>query len=479
MGTIWIREFSGGLDTRKLPETTPGGALIRARDCHINRGGEVEQRADFILHTTLPDGTVGFAATPDSLVVFGHQVSPPAGMPAGIAYQQLAHPSGEALVDVPYWHRYRGKVQAVGEFVDGSRYLFADGARITDSNAPPNLSGSGAPVALLTHAQKLYAIAGSGLYFSAVADNTDFGDGVGAGDGFKDLSTHAYNSEELTAIALYDQYVAVFARKVVQIWVLDPDDALDQLAQTLVNTGSLAPRAVTQFGDGDLFYLSQTGVRSLRARDSSNTAATTDIGSPIDILLRDVLDTASASAIYRAIGVIEPRDGRYWLAINDTIYVFSFFSQSKVSAWSEYRPGFPIDHMFEFNDRIWIRSGNAIYVYGSVTGPFQYSDTVTPEVWLPYLDGDDPTRAKTITGVDAALRGTWEVRIGMDVNDDTASDRIAVISRTTYNDEGIDAVGEATHISPRFIGRAPESATKPAKLASAVIHYRSDKREDS
>ena len=45
MGTIWIREFTGGLDARRLPETTPGGVLIKGIDGHINRGGEFEQRA--------------------------------------------------------------------------------------------------------------------------------------------------------------------------------------------------------------------------------------------------------------------------------------------------------------------------------------------------------------------------------------------------------------------------------------------------
>ena len=47
MGTIWVREFTGGLDVRRLPETSPGGTLMRGLDCHITRGGEVEQRAVF------------------------------------------------------------------------------------------------------------------------------------------------------------------------------------------------------------------------------------------------------------------------------------------------------------------------------------------------------------------------------------------------------------------------------------------------
>jgi hypothetical protein len=43
MSTIWIKEFIGGLDTRRMPATTPGGVLLRGVDGHITRGGEFEK----------------------------------------------------------------------------------------------------------------------------------------------------------------------------------------------------------------------------------------------------------------------------------------------------------------------------------------------------------------------------------------------------------------------------------------------------
>src|SRR5206468_3229300 len=63
MGSIWVKEFTGGLDTRRLPETSPGGTLVKAIDGHINRGGEFEQRAAFVPVFPLPKGTVGLAFT--------------------------------------------------------------------------------------------------------------------------------------------------------------------------------------------------------------------------------------------------------------------------------------------------------------------------------------------------------------------------------------------------------------------------------
>ena len=480
MGTTWIREFTGGLDTRRIPEASPGGTLMRATDCHVNRGGELEQRADFVEYWEAPANTcVGFAHTPDSKVVFGHVASAPSGLPSDFTYQQLQHPSGEALTNVPFATLFKGKVQAIGEFADGSAYMFYDGARVTDANAPPNLSGSSSPRALLTYQQKMYAAAGPVLFFSAVDDSTDFGAGTGTGDGFIDMSTHSNGSEDLVAIARYDEFAAIFADRVIQIWYFDPDPNLSRQNQVLNNTGTVAPRSVTQFGDGDVYYLDRGGIRSLRARDSSNSAATTDIGSAIDAIIAEAMETLGDAVTSKAIGVIEPRDGRFWLSIGDTIYVFSYFSSSRVSAWTQYKPGFTVDHMFVADNRVWLRSGDKFYVYGGTGAQYQYSDSVQAEAWSPYLDAGAPTVRKHIGGVDAAVRGEWQIRIATDPNDESVSDIVANVVDTTYNQEPIPAQGEGTHISLRFKSMAARSATKPAVLSAAVIHHDFDAEEDS
>lgn len=478
MGTIWIREFKGGLDVRRVAEMSPGGTLMRARDCHLTRGGEIEQRADFAAVYSLPAAlTKSLASTPDGLVVFGHQSAPT--LPSGVSYQRLQHPSGEALSRVLHWTLYKSKIAAVAEFADGSRHVFYDGTIISDANAPPTVDGS-LPTALLTNVEKLFIASGETLFFSAVGDATDFGAGAGAGEGFVVMSTHAQGSEDLTGVARYDEYTAVFSKRVVQIWFFDPDPTVSTQAQTLNNTGCVAPRSLTQFGDGDLFYLDLTGVRSLRARDSSNSAATTDIGSPIDPIVTAAMASLGDEVTSRSIGVIEPRDGRFWLALGDTIYVFSFFSASKVSAWSEYRPGFTVDDMLTWNDRVWLRSGDTIYVYGAVPGAdYAYSDDVTAEAWMPYLDADQPFKAKHVTGIDAALRGTWEVALAMDPTNESAEDRVARVSKTTFGIDRIPAVGTGNHVSMRFRSLAPASASSPAVLASAVIHFERDDEDDS
>lgn len=477
MATIWVREFTGGLDVRRLVETSPGGTLIRAKDCHINRGGEVEQRADFLsLYTAPLSATVGLAQDRNGLIVFGHVASGPGDLPANFRYQQLQHPSGEALVDVPHWTLFEGRVQAIGKFADGTSYLFDDGARVTSVHAPPNLSGSSPPTTLLTYQQKVFAGAGSVMFFSAIGDPTDYNP-ASTGAGFIDMSTHTRGADAITALVRYQQFAAVFSRRTIQIWFLDPDPLLSRQVQVLSNTGVPGPNAVVEFGDSDVFYLDQSGIRSLRARDSSNNAFTTDIGSPIDPLVVGLIcDCPDGNP--RTAAAVEPQDGRVWIAIGSTIFVFSYFPGSKVSAWSTYEPGFAVDDMVVFQDRIYLRSGDSFYVYGSESGPYQYSEATQAEAWLPYLDADRPTQAKLLHGLDVACRGTWELRLAMDPSDTTASDLVARVAETTFQNHRIPAEGEATHISLRAKSLAPAGPNSPAILSSAVIHHSLHRGED-
>lgn len=684
MGTIWVKEFTGGLDTRRMPETTSGGVLIVAKDGHITRGGEFEKRAAFVKVYQNLANTVGLAATRAGLVVFGSG-APPA-LPEGIAYQQIQSPNGSPLARVPSWDLYSGKLYVVGQFLDGSRQHYYDGARVlgwydgrarasfrvvggnvggvakatatiqvtggqsgdTLSNLNVNgvaitngpivhtgnngttaqaianainaftsnpdytatasssvvtitaatpgesengkavngtvsgdfeiagdtiMSGGGAvsqsylneirvngvlitagqiawsqsneatasavaasinthvsnpnysatvagdqvsivaetegagpngyqvsfntssgfqvsPTSLTlqggsdngeaftpgafvaTIGSKVYSVSGPNLHFSGIQQPTKWStDTVGAG--FIDMSSQASGSEELIALARYQNFVAVFAEKIAQIWYIDPNPELNRVAQILNNTGTISPRSVTQFGDNDLFYVDETGVRSLRARDSSNSAATTDTGVPIDTILTEKLRTLNFTERQNVIGLIEPLEGRFWLIVKDVIYVFSFFSGAKVSAWSTYEPGFVIDDAVVYQRRVYLRSGNDIYVYGGLGAEFTYDD-VAAEAWLPYLDANAPTRKKDWNGVDAALEGEWEVRAAMDPTNLETSDLISNVYETTYNSQRISMGGASTHVSLRFKSRGEGYA----RLGAAVIHFEGKADED-
>jgi hypothetical protein len=698
VSTIWVREFTSGLDTRRLPEAANAGVLVVANNGHITRGGEFEQRAAFVPTYSLPAGTVDLFATNTSLTVFGSIAAP--AMPVGVVYQRLQHVDGTTpLLRVLSADLYRGKVYAVGEFADGAIFHFYDGVRVTDwydgraratfrvtsggiapataatgafeitggtndaanridvitidgvslmpgavphtgdnattaaavalainsltsspdyvatsigqrviisaaltgpvangrlisvtlagdvtigglttmnggtdatpatltgmqingvsviaapvlwsasneamasaiasainglSSVPdytatavgnivnvaaatpgaasngfavtfnvanglvltPNLDlvlANGADSAgtyqpgsfVRTISQKVYSTSGPVMHFSGIQTPTKWTTDV-VGAGFIDLSTENSGAEQLTALARYQNYVAVFAGRVVQIWYVDPDPNLNRLFQVLENTGTDSGRSITAFGDADIFYLDVSGLRSLRARDSSNAAATTDIGVPVDDLVVPKLESLTDSERQQVVGLIEPSSGRFWLVMRDKIFVFSFFGEAKVSAWSTYDASyedddgeqvpFAVDAAVVFRRRVYVRAGNTIFTYGGATGA--QHDNVVAEAWLPYLDADDPTRRKQFQGVDAALRGQWQVNAAMLTTNTAAEDKIAVLDVTTFDGGGSVAFDhEATHISLRFRSQGQG----PHKLASCVIHYKGDSDED-
>lgn len=580
MGTIWLKDFKGGLDTRRMPETLPGGSLILGRDGHVNRGGEFEQRAAFVEEYELPDGTVGLGNDRAGLYVFGSDAAPT--MPRGVTYQRLQHPDATTpIFRILSVELFAGKVYVIAEFNDGTIHHFENGTRVTDwqdgrarfsfqvtggtaaskltdltinsvsiigeavdwttshaataeaiaaainnfgstpdytatvvgdrvnilavdPGTTPNgynvvmsvasgltlTPGSGtltnglAPGSVFqsgtfakTNGSKMYVASGPNLHFSGILEPREF-QSSHTGAGFIDMSTEAAGSEALTAIAKYLQYIAVFAGRVTQIWYVDPDPDLNKQQQVLNNMGTLSPRSVTQFGDNDLFFLDESGIRSLKARDSSNAAATTDIGIPVDTLVVEKLKALTPLQRSQVVGLIEPSAGRFWMVFPDEIFVFSFFEGSNISSWSTYTPAvnnvpFTINEAIVFKKKVYLRSGNKIYVYGGLGETVVY-DSTSPVAWTPFLDAGAPAKKKQFNSIDVACEGTWIVRAGMSPRNIEASDKIATVDGTTYEQERVPFEAEATHVSLRFEGVGAGAK----KIAAAAIHFTGDEADD-
>lgn len=336
-----------------------------------------------------------------------------------------------------------------------------------------------------TIGSRVMSVSGSSLFFSGIEQPTEFTT-AGLGAGFLDMSKQAAEATVLQSIGVYYAFVAVFAERVILIYLIDADPTNNKLQQRLLNTGTASPRSVTQFGDSDLFYLDESGVRSIRARDASNAAATTDLGSPVDTLITAKLRALSPLERQNVIGLINPIDKRFWLIFPDQIFVFSFFEGTKISAWTTYNPFYfndagakvliTIDDAAVFNRRVYIRGGDKVFCYGSVATGLATDDT-SAVAWLPFLDGESPTVEKKWTGFDAAVRGVWNVRAGMQPTEAglLIDDEIANISETTFTKPDLAEVGQSTHISMRFASSGPG----PAILSSCAIHYEGEKVSES
>ncbi len=214
-----------------------------------------------------------------------------------------------------------------------------------------------------TFRTKMYTTSGSLLHFSKLDDPTAW-QTTDTGAGFINMSSQAAGSEELTSIEPYYSYLAVFSKENVQIWSMDPDPELNVQIQVLSKTGTYAPRSVESFGQGDVVFLSVQGVRSLKARDSSNAAIASELGAPIDTSVIDYVATLTDAQQESAVAVVEPIDNRYWLAVGNKVYVLSQFASAKIAAWSEYDLGFSVSAFAVKTKRVYARSGDTIYLYG-------------------------------------------------------------------------------------------------------------------
>lgn len=310
---------------------------------------------------------------------------------------------------------------------------------------------------------KMYALSDSLLHFSAVSEPDEWNDGS-LGAGFINLANNATGSEDLKAIANYFDNIAVFAEQAVQIWFVDADEDLNQQIQVVVNTGTIAPNSVVEFGDNDVFYLSLSGIRSLRARDSSNAAFVGDIGNPIDELLAAEI-RSNRLQCERSQAILEPRDGRYFLAIGSNIYVFSYFPSSKVSAWSLYEPGFTVDNWAYDGKQILCRAGNVLYSLGGINGDTYDSSAV--EVQMPFLDAGQAATYKDFYGLDVTCENEWDISVATDPQDITTLESVATVHKTTYGLGRVTMTGYSTHIAPKLTCNKPGAA----KIGNIAIHY--------
>lgn len=368
-----------------------------------------------------------------------------------------------AVAALPQWNR----IYLNGAFATGKKVQFIATPALDPANAiywGATRVNNVTPVTAITFKTKAHITSGSSLFFSGVNQPTKWGDNA-TGSGFINLSNNSGGNEVLTALALYQGNLAAFARRSVQLWGIDTDPANNRQGQVLSNTGTFAPNSVVSVGEIDVFYLSDSGVRSLRARDASNAAVVNDVGTPIDNLILTDISTFTEAQKAACCAIIEPIDGRYWLAIGSKIYVYSYFPNSQVAAWSIYEPGFTVSKFTAKDGRVYARSGNVIYLYGG-TNNDEY-DASTVEVIMPFLDASKPAHQKTLLGVDMTCEGSWQLYIGMDPLAPNARDDLGIISQPTFSLGRVMAAGTGTHFGVRFVN----NTSGYARLANFIAHF--------
>jgi hypothetical protein len=340
-----------------------------------------------------------------------------------------------------------------------------------DPPPPPEVPEVGDPLDMgtfvLAHNFRMWAVKDTLLNFSAPDNPGDWNDALTTGAGFIDMATITSRKPQLVSLADYRGDLAVFGRRHILIWHIDTLIESIYKRQTLHGTGTFAPHSVTPFGEGEVMYLDTSGIRSLRARDSSEAAYAADIGNMIDELVKAKVAASTEDQKYHNFwGVVEPRSGRLWMALYDKIFVLSYYPTSRIAAWTYYDATTrPVSMMNSSDDSIYWRSGNNVMVYGGTAGTTY--DSTEALVRVPYIDGGKPATHKNWTGIDAAVYGTWAIRGSFDPMVPAALDLLATITKSTYAQQKIAVNGESPAVSLEF----RTSFVGPAKLSNVSVHY--------
>lgn len=454
-----VVDFKEGLDVRKTPLTAPGGSLRILENAVLNQGGEIEKRQAFVPMTTMPPDYTYLFGQGHGLHAFG--VNTTAAIPAGtlpvpITTHNLAA-APETIVQLLDVEAYDDKFFVCGRGASGTTYCWYNNVLVLEADGSFSHG-----TYVRTWRSKMFRVDGKYLRFSGVNNpaQNDPASVTEPGAGFINMALNDADGEHLVSMEVYYNNMAVMARLQTQLWALDPDLTKDTLSQ-LLRIGIVAPRSIVQFGTGDVLFLSDSGVRSLKAQYINLAASVSDVGSAIDLLLIPVIRGITGNDLDKVDAVVQPIQGRYWLTINDTIYVLSYFIAGSITAWSTFKPGFNVRHFAVVENMVFCddTAGN-IYLYGGLTRNEFDSCKVT--VRTPHMSADSPTEWKRIKSVDVMCQGQWSISIGMLPNNTEAFELCATIQDNTYGLMSIPFAGYGTHIGVHMEHQAPGPATMAA-----------------
>jgi hypothetical protein len=431
MPYLVINNFARGMDRRRKIYATEQGAVWDIKNAHLSRGGDIEKRKAFVAVYSLPAGTKGLSSVGGVLTVFGHDEDP--GVPSGVTYQELGHTS--AISRILSISGFDGLNYVVALHEDDAVRHYYDGTYA--SGVPGTYS--------FTLGTKNYVTDGSVLRFSAINDPVDFTTGTGYGS--INMSNHDEGSESLLSIEVFQGNLAVFANSAIQIWSVSADPLSNVNLQTLSRTGTQAARSVLSYGEVDTFYLNRSGIRSIRARSNTNAGYVNDVGIALDAYVQEHLATLTTDEISRAVAAIDD-DGRFWMAVKDKIFVLSYFPGSKISGWTWYEPGFDVDDIAVLEGRIYVRSGDTIYLYGGISNAAYESCQVV--VQMPFLDAGKPGNMRNLEGMDIASEGDWLCELLVDPRDTSRKVQVGYLSGNTWLNMNSAGYASTSHFAPRL-----------------------------
>lgn len=313
---------------------------------------------------------------------------------------------------------------------------------------------------------KMYSPSDTLLNFSSI-DGPLYWNTDRDGAGFVDLSRTSAGSEDLTTCEVFLDKLAVFARKAIQIWNVEADDTNNARVQTLLDVGTDSRNGVAQFRGTDVFFRDrQRGILAIVPSGANDQLARIeDVGLPIKKTLKDYEATLLTEQLQDAICFVEPGAARFWCVVGNYVFVYSWHQEDGVSGWTYFDVGFQIEHYAIAAGRLYVRSGNAIYLYGGANDD-EYPPADVGEMTFAAFRASAPERVKGFAGVDFGLEGDWEATWYSGPRD-TVGRVIARPYRETFDDGEIPI----SELSSNPVLKLKRKSTGYARVCQLIVHY--------
>ncbi len=459
---IDFSRFDLGIDLRKDAAVSDANRLREMKNAYVTTGLTTAKRPGYTKVCTLEAGTKGLFAALGKLHTFYGEGTITHENPLFESHKVAPNAGEKAVKDVWYADVFNNYLYVSIEYEDGTtlhHYLDGDesGTQITDESCPHSR-------ACIKTQSKIFAVGKDGdvVRFCAAGRPRDWSSESDAG--FLPTGMNARGDRTATALGLQRGRLAVLTRDSCQLWTVDPDPNSMGLYDTVENVGSTFPKTVANVA-GDLYFLSDYGVRSITTQAYTENLVDEDVGSPIDSLVRQAITQAESD------GTV-PRSfyfygtGQYILSFGNHLFVYSISRTAKIAAWSQYYLGFPVDAVAELGKKLYFRSGDDVYLFDEnacTDGGIQYETLIE----LPYMDFKKPGQLKMITGIDAVLVGKAFISLGFDSRDPDARTPEVPVSGNTRPGGMIPISCCGTEISLRIRNYDDQ----PFKLNALTVYY--------
>ncbi len=436
---ISVTEFMG-IDLRKTGSTLPLGALIKGSNMQITSGKGVRSRPGTCAIAQLPEESIGLFTVNGQLTTVAPDNYPDvfsAQTPA-VAVRIIGNGQGYARDGLKRVHG----VETYGQDSTGRGFPYLSIER-TDGviehhyldRAPSFPGDSVETVVFLPYEpspgltkldSRLWApsdLFGTVQFNSILNGARDWSE---TGDaGFIPAANQAPGDRRIRGLSHYRNLLAVAFEDSLVLYAVDENPDNITLVEVFDGPGTRFPGTITNVV-GDLFYISQGGVRRLRnAAVEGEREESQDALNSIDSLVQ------ALSTSVEPVSIWSPSRSQYLAAFGSTVLVFTHIPSESTFGWGVW------NLPFEITD--WAQDEGRLYARDTENKVHQFSEDFEDDSGVPFewelktgfVGRDEKARLWQFVDLGLSMQGTAEAFAYPDITDPEGRDSLGTFTDTT------------------------------------------------